>query len=1259
VELTTGEVVSISVGDTQVRGLEDILYLERPTSANTVNVGLLLNNGSGFANSAQNQYTFQNVTDVVATIADIDGDTVPDFVFATSPRAAGGAHLCIFFGTKAGSSSGAYAKSQSGCTAFNLPGNKLPVFASIAAAAPAPGARPQIYLTDSANNVLYIVSNAGKRGDGTSLSGFSLTASYPLSAGGAGPIVTGDFNKDNKTDLIVDGQAGNTASVYLGDGDGTFAPPAKYGQDVHSMLVQDIDGDGIPDLIAEGDQGVIRIYKGHADGTFDTSSEGGTTAADATGGEGGHLAAINPKTLDILTTGPAGLSVLKKQPGTIDYTLQGIYNIGSGRTAFALADFFNQGTSDLAVGSAEGVAILSPDADGGFQTARAYPSVAPATSVAVAKFRADSSLNDVAVAIGPAQSEILLNNSDGTFVPSIPASLGKSNPAAANTRVRIQAGDFSGQGEAGLLYSGAGSSTSSGSMAVQPRVSTAAADVPPVPIVGVRAGGTVSGNSVVADFNGDGVDDIAVTDATDTQTLLGQRDGAPFRVGFSIPSGNSAAGQIAAGFFKSGRTSKQDLVIQQGSSLIPYANSGDGEHFSAMQPLAGISSSTSLVLVAIKIADLDGDGNGDVVALYSSPSLNAGGDPTAAPNQLYIWFGKGDGTFGEPEMISLSRHFNLAAIGDMNADGHPDIVLADNSVLSILYNQGGRTFYSDFGTACSPCGEQHFLAGQGINDIAIADVNGDGSPDIIVANGGQTITNARSGATPRLGGGVTVLPNASAPVAVTGTVVAQPEPSAVGASFTVIITITPPAGSTVPPTGTIQLSINGQNVGGTITILPFANRTDNSAGATVNVTPTNIGPGSYPMVVTYSGDANYAANTFNGSHVVSSNTTQTNLLLCVAPTPSCPASGPVVPLPPYVPVLSIVYGQAINGAATVSKSDSNSLTGTTSFVDNGVVVCSYLTIGGQCPSNPLVNLQTGQHNMVATYSGDPNHAGSTSPTVTINVAADNTTTTLTGGPNPATQGTAVTFTATVTGQYAAPVGSVTFLNGSTPIGTATLVGTGATTSTATLTTNTLPVGTDQIVANFGGSLNFLASGSGSFAETITPIGNPSFQLTVGPQALKVGVGYTGSLNVTITSINGFSAPVNLSCGPLPRESTCTFLNPVINGAGATTLFVATTAPHDCNSSQPYFLGSNNGFGIRSLALPALAGLFALCLPGRRKWLRGVLVVLLAAGAMSVSGCGNCTDLATRPGTYSFTVNATTAGSSGQTQSQTVTMNVFI
>jgi len=1240
---TTGEVAGLSAGDTQLQGRDDLLYVEKATAANTVNAGLLLNTGSGFTNLPQNQTTFHDVTGVVSTIADMDGDGIPDFVFATSPTTARGADLCVFFGARAAATSGAYAKDRSGCTSLPLMGSNAPVFTSIAAAGFTSGARPQIFLTDSANGALYVVGNAGGSGDGTNLAGYSLLATYRLGAG-AGPIVTGDFNRDGRTDLLVNGQAGNTAAMYLGKGDGTFATPLSAGQSVHSMLVADVDGDGAPDLIAEDAQGNIRIYKGHTDGSFDSTSEGGGTDA-----AGGTLVAVAPGSLDLLVAAPAGLSVLKKQPGTLDYAQVATYNIGPGRTAFALEDFFHTGTLELAAGSPEGVAVVSADGQGGFATSRAFATVAPPTGVAVAKFRSGSTLNDIAIAVGGGQSELLLNKGDGAFAASSPAPASLT-PGAA----RIQAGNFTKDG-AGLLFSGTGASSDGGKLALALHALTANGNASALAVAGLTRDASMPGNTVVADLNGDGLDDIALTDATNTETLLNQPDGS-FRTGFHIASGNSSAGQIAAGSFRAGSSSRQDLIVQQGDAIVPYRNSGDGEQFAAMQPLAGTPAASTLTAAAIRVADLDSDGNGDVVVLYRSTDATT-------PNQLYLWFGNGDGSFGQPQIVPLSRHFTLAAIGDMNTDGRPDVVLADDSVVAILYNQGGRNFRSDFGTGCSPCAEQHLLAGAGIRDLALADINGDGAPDLVVANGGNAaaqpvaqtrLAGATSTAQPRLGGGVTVVPHLGSSV-VSGSITVNPEPSAVGGAFTIYLEIIPPAGSSTVPTGTVQFSISGQVIGSAnVTADPNASP-NGTAFLTVNAS-SSTPAGTYPITAAYSGDTTYATNTFTGSHAVGSNATTTTLLLCIAPTATCPASGTFTTLPPYQPTLSLTYGQQINGVAPVTKTDSNPLTGTISFLQNGQVTCSYQVFVGQCASFPFTNLQGGQYTLVAQYANDPAHTGSSS-TVLVNVAPDTTTTTLTGAPNPAVQGTPVTFTITVTGQYAAPTGTFTFSNGGTSLGTATLVPGNSTTSTASFTTSSLPVGTDQVSASYGGNQNFLPSKSGSFAETITAPGTPSFQLTVGPTPLRVAVGTTGQLAVTITSVNGFSGPVNLSCGSMPREATCTFGSPTINGSGTTSLLISTTAPHDCNNSQPYFIGLNGGGGMRGLALPALAGVFALFLPGRRRWIRGLLMLLLTVGAMSASGCGNCTDLATRPGTYSFTVNATTSGNSGQ--SQTVSLTVYI
>ncbi|HKO20325.1 MAG TPA: Ig-like domain repeat protein [Acidobacteriaceae bacterium] len=909
---TGASISAIATGDTQLSGHNEILYVESPAGG-SVTAGLLLSSADGFADLPQNQLTFKDVASVLGTIADIDGDGIPDFVFATSPAHSGGPELCVYYGTKTAATTGAYAISRSGCATLGSTGTKLPVFSSVVAGQKS-GGFPTLYLTDTANAAVYAVQSDGRSGDGTNLVGFSLKDTYPLQ------------------------------------------------------------------------------------------------------------------------NGPAATS---------------------GPTLFAAS------------------------------------------------------------------------------------------------------------------------------------------------------------------------------------------------------------------------SSSRDFVVQQSESLVPYFADANSDRFTAMPPLSGTPAAAQAAPVALLMADLNGDGRQNVVAIYRpvpppAGSVDASGNPVAPkPNQLYIWFGKSDGTFGSPQAIALSRTYSMATVADINGDGRPDIVLADDSTVGVLYQQQDHTFASDFGSVCRPCGEQQVQVSEGISSISAADIDGDGKTDVVIGSGSSSPAAGFSGAAPRVqtaphAGGVTVVPNALIAGAPTGSVSASPDPSAVGASFTITAVVTPPANSTVFPTGTIQFKIAGTPIGSPLPLQPIANSPtfSSSTFVTINGNSQN-GAGSYSLEADYSGDVNYTAAVFNGTHIIgATNGTTTNLALCIGPSPTCPSTGVVTP--PYVAVLNMVYGQTFNGNAVVTKNDSNPLTGTTAFSDNGVVICTLNTAsGGTCPPSVGTGLNTGQHNIVATYSGDPNHTGSTSQTVTINVTADTTTTTITGGPNPAVQGSPVTFTATVTGQYAPPTGTVTFLNGSSVIGTATLTASGSITSVATFTTSSLPVGTDQITASYGSTLNFQASASSPFAETITPQLAASFTLTVSPATLDIGVGYTGAVNVTIVSNNGFNAPVNLSCGPLPNEARCTFVNPTINGAGTTTLFIATSAPHDCNNSTPYFLGSNSGLGLRSLALPAMSGLIVFCVTGRRRWLRSLVMLAIVAGVMQTSGCGHCTDLATRPGTYTVTVNASTGGSSGQTQSQPVKIHVFI
>ena len=89
-------------------------------------------------------------------------------------------------------------------------------------------------------------------------------------------VATADFNRDGHADLIatnsaVDFEFGSQIIVYLGGGDGTFAPlPTFYGgYKPTTFAVGDVNSDGIPDL-AIGNNGdrTIAIFLGVGDGTF-------------------------------------------------------------------------------------------------------------------------------------------------------------------------------------------------------------------------------------------------------------------------------------------------------------------------------------------------------------------------------------------------------------------------------------------------------------------------------------------------------------------------------------------------------------------------------------------------------------------------------------------------------------------------------------------------------------------------------------------------------------------------------------------------------------------------------------------------------------------------------------------------------------------------------------------------------------------------------------------------------------------------------
>jgi hypothetical protein len=185
------------------------------------------------------------------------------------------------------------------------------------------------------------------------------------------------------------------------------------------------------------------------------------------------------------------------------------------------------------------------------------------------------------------------------------------------------------------------------------------------------------------------------------------------------------------------------------------------------------------------------------------------------------------------------------------------------------------------------------------------------------------------------------------------------------------------------------------------------------------------------------------------THNIASGTTTTTLYLCIGGRPGCPSTGFLVaPPPPYPTSLPMYFGQSYNGVVAAAANDGSALdpASVIDFNDNfngmATTLCTLLYgSGGEClpPVGGPGTTAAGVHVFTAVYTGDATHSPSTSIPVTINVAPDATTATLVGLPPTSPQGQAVTFTATVTGNYAAPTGPVVFTYGGMVLGSAPLV----------------------------------------------------------------------------------------------------------------------------------------------------------------------------------------------------------------------------
>ena len=450
------------------------------------------------------------------------------------------------------------------------------------------------------------------------------TASSPSVSNEPFPIVHADFNGDGKVDLAVASYEGGDVTVLLGNGDGTFtAAPSlsASGSFPYAIVAADFNGDGkvdlaIPNQIAD----TVTVLLGNGDGTF-------TAAADVALSSESEEITVG----DFNGDGKADLAVSLYAANEIQILLgngDGTFTVGSTSPtatepyAIVTADFNDDGIADLAVsGNYEGgMTILLGNGDGTFTAAATPTGIVDAFGMAVGDFNGDGKADLALTGLESSSLSILLGNGDGTFTTS--------TVATPKPGYGIVVSDFNQDGKADLAISAYTGETipmtillgnGDGTFAVSSATATVGAE---------------SLQSATADFNGDGVPDIAATNLASNSvsillTQVTQSAVATLTHVSPIGSGLHAVKASYAGGtnYAASSSATTSLTAAKAATTLELSASTDAAGFG------------SAVVLTATLTPSDPEGltsNGGVVSFYNGATIIGTGTLTSGVATLSV-----------------------------------------------------------------------------------------------------------------------------------------------------------------------------------------------------------------------------------------------------------------------------------------------------------------------------------------------------------------------------------------------------------------------------------------------------------------------------------------------------------------------------------------------------------------------------------------------------------------------------------------------
>jgi uncharacterized protein (TIGR03437 family) len=550
-------------------------------------------------------------------------------------------------------------------------------------------------------------------GDGT----LQPAVNYPAGLG-AIAAAAWDFNGDGKGDLAVLNNQDSTVTIMFGGATGKLTMGNTYSTGLGSfptgIAVADINGDGIPDLLASGFNGIGTLL-GNGDGTFRTGPFAAFPTAQS------FLA-----TGDFNKDGKVDVAVTDYYSGLIfillgngDGTFKQVaqYVVGYAPGTFYVEDFDRDGNPDIvfAQGHPDAlitlpytqiVGVLFGNGDGTFAGAPAYLVPGGTTSIVAADFNGDGK-PDLAVG-GQGPISILLGSGGGRFQAAATLNGG------GGTYTGLAAGDLNGDGKMDLAINDSGSGAvvylGNGDGTFQtPRT--------------VAGGGNGTSFVAIGDFNNDHKLDLAIANHDSNSVTITPGNGnGTFGAGATFAVGSKPTFLVSGDFNRDGNL---DLaVVNSGSVFMPndpgslsiLLGKGDG----TFQKAVNYTAPVDLWPSGISAGDFNKDGIADLLmTTYTSGT----GGPQDTGSALVVFIGNSDGTFKPGVLIPTEFGPEPAAVFDFNGDGKLDLVVphccGDTDITYALGN-GDGTFQK----------EVPIRYNNGAYLAAMADFNGDGKPDL-------------------------------------------------------------------------------------------------------------------------------------------------------------------------------------------------------------------------------------------------------------------------------------------------------------------------------------------------------------------------------------------------------------------------------------------------------------------------------------------------------------------------------------------------